>query len=127
VLSSGLYDDLDARIEYWGRWDSGRFREALNGTITYSNGAGDLFRAAFEGAEITWVYTKAYNRGLAEVRIDGLRKGVVDLYSKEPVWQARSSFGGLGEGRHVIEVRVLGTRNAAATDCFIDLDLLVVR
>lgn len=63
---------------------------------------GDLFRVAFEGTGITWVYTKASNRGLAEVRVDGIRMGLVDLYSKEPLWQARSSFGDLGPGPHVM-------------------------
>ncbi len=126
VLSPGTYDDLDPRIAYAGRWDSGRFSAAANGSITYSDDPGDLFRVPFEGTRITWVYTKAFNRGLAEVRLDGVPAGVIDLYSKEPSWQARASFGAPGAGPHVLEVRALGTKNAAATDCFIDLDELVV-
>jgi hypothetical protein len=126
LLPRGTYDDLDPRIDYSGRWDSGRFSAAANGSITYSDGPGDLFRVAFEGTGITWVYTKAINRGLAEVHVDGMPRGVVDLYSKEPLWRARSWFGDLRAGPHLMEVRALGTRNAAATGCFIDLDEVVV-
>jgi len=126
VLPRGTYDDLDPRIEYLGRWDSGRFDAAANGSITYSNGPGDLLRVAFQGTGIAWTYTKAFNRGLAEVRIDGNRVGVVDLYSKQPLWRTSSRFAGLAAGAHVLEVRVLGTKAAAATDCFIDVDALVV-
>jgi len=126
VLPRGTYDDLDPRFEYLGRWDSGRFDAAMNGSITYSNGRGDLFRAAFDGTGIVWTYTKAFNRGLAEVRIDGNRIGVVDLYSKEPLWRTSSRFAGLTAGVPVLEVRALGAKTAAATDCFIDVDALVV-
>lgn len=126
VLSSGTYDDLDPRIEFLGRWESGKFSEAANGSITYSNGPGDWCRVSFQGTGITWAYTKAVNRGLAEVRVDGIAMGVVDLYSRETSWQARSRFAGLRAGPHVLEVRVLGTKNAAATDSFIDLDELVI-
>ncbi len=126
ALPRGTYDDMDARIEFLGPWESGRFPAAVGGTVTYSNGPGSLFRAAFEGSGIVWVYTRAPNRGLAEVRVDGVQVGVIDLYSKEPEWRIRTRFRSLGAGPHVIEVRVLGKKAAAATDCFIDLDELVV-
>lgn len=126
VLPRGRYDDLDPRIEYTGRWDSGRFPAAANGSITYSNGPGDLFRVTFEGSGITWSYTKAFNRGLAEARIDGVRVGVVDLYSKQPSWRTHSRFGVTGAGPHVFEVRALAQKSAGASDCFIDLDEVVV-
>jgi len=126
ILYGGIYDDLDWQIDFLGRWDSGRFLAAAGGSITYSNHPGDLFRAIFEGSGITWVYTKAFNRGLAEVRVDGRVVDRVDLYSKETLWRSRSRFEGFRAGRHVLEVSVLGARNRAATDCFIDLDELRV-
>jgi len=126
ILFRGTYDDLDSQIEFSGRWDSGRFGAASGGSVTYSNHPGDWFCALFEGSGITWVYTKAFNRGLAEVRVDGRVVDRLDLYSKETLWRSCSRFEGFRAGPHVLEVTVLGQRNPAATDCFVDLDELRV-
>ncbi len=127
-VPSGNYDDTDLAVDYWGQWSTGRqFPKAAHATVTYSNRPGDWFRLAFQGTEITWFYTKAFNRGRAEVFLDGARQAAVDLYSRATVWQARTSYRGLPPGRHALEVRVLGQKHPAATDGAVDVDLLVVR
>jgi len=128
AASPGSYDDTDLVISYWGDWTGGRqFDKAANGTVTFSNRRGDWFRFVFEGSDVTWFYTKALNRGRAEVFLDGASRGVVDLYSRATVWQARAVYTGLGRGMHTLEVRVLGEKDPAATDSFVDVDLLLVR
>ncbi len=124
----GSYDDMDLSIDYWGQWSGGvDFTRAAHGSVTFSNRRGDWFRLSFEGSEVTWFYTQAFNRGRAEVFLDEASRGVVDLYSHVTVWQARTSFGGLGRGAHTLEVRVLGEKHPAAADCFVDVDLLLIR
>ncbi|HML18557.1 MAG TPA: hypothetical protein VK419_16115, partial [Bryobacteraceae bacterium] len=76
---------------------------------------------------ITYVYTKARNRGVAEVWIDAHLKSRVDLFSPDTQWQRQTVFDGLEPGPHIIEVRVSGQRNPASVDYFVDLDRFIVQ
>jgi hypothetical protein len=60
------------------------------------------------------------------VFVDGVLKDRVDLYFPNTVWRSRTRYENLGTGAHVIQIRVTGERNSRASDCFIDLDALVV-
>lgn len=124
----GTYDDTALVIQYQGQWGTSRpFPKAAHGTVTASRRPGDWFRLTFRGREVTWFYTKAFNRGRAEVLLDGVRQATVDLYSRATVWQARTTYRDLAAGTHTLEVRVLGRQDPAATDCLVDVDLLAVR
>ena len=126
--SPGEYDDPDRRIEYTGAWLHDRqFAQASRGSITYSNTPGDAARFWFRGGGITYVYTRAFNRGIARVSIDGRERALIDLYSHETQWQARSVFRGLGEGTHSIDVRVTEQKNASSSDRYVDLDGFIVK
>lgn len=115
----GAYDDTDPRIEYEGEWLTGNEFEGASGrTVTYSDGSGAAARLTFEGSQVTWVYTRAANRGRALVTFDG-RSREVDLHSAETIWQAQMSFSGPGSGRHTIEISV--------RDGYADIDAFIVR
>ena len=92
VQVTGTFDDISDDIHYTGLWSHGLFAEAAGGTVSFSNDPGAVARLSFEGSEITWVYTKAFNRGIAEVKLDGIARGEIDLYSPKIVWQARKTF-----------------------------------
>ncbi len=127
VLEPGSHDDMDPRIEFQGAWDGDRqFAQPANGSVTYCSVPGALFRFRFRGRTIAYVYTKAANRGIAEVRIDGSPRAAIDLYSSETAWQSKTVFGGLDDGEHTFEVRVTGRRNPQATDVYVDLDQVIV-
>jgi hypothetical protein len=64
-----------------------------------------LFR--FRGDAISYVYTKASNRGQADISIDGVRKMTVDLYSPVTLWQSRTTLAHLGPGEHLLTLTVL--------------------
>ncbi len=116
----GRYDDTEPRIEYSGAWlHDPQFAQAWGHSLTYSDGEGDTASFPFRGGAITYVYTEAANRGVAEVRIDGRLRGRVTLRSAETVWQAERVFRGLGEGVHTFELRVAGGGH-------VDLDGFVV-
>ncbi len=123
----GEYDDFDPRILYHGVWVRGRFPEASRGTVTYSNdaGAGVLFR--FDGAEIVYVYTKAFNRGIAQIVLDGRSLGTIDLYSPTVEWKTAVSFRTEGPGPHTLQIEVTGRKITSATGAFVDVDALIVR
>jgi hypothetical protein len=125
---TGTYDDRDPRIDYTGAWLHDRqFKQALSGSITYSNVPGDSFKLLFMGTEVAYVYTKAMNRGIAEVRIDGEKRAAVDEYAQSIEWSQRTVFSGLARGSHRIEVRVGGDRNPGSGGVFVDLDAFVVK
>jgi hypothetical protein len=126
-LAPETYDDLDPEIEYAGNWLHDRqFKETWAASITYSRQPGDLFRLKFSGGAVTYYYTKASNRGLAQVTIDGRDVMRLNLYSETTQWQAHTTFDGLGGGQHTIEVRVLGQKDPSASDSWVDVDRLVV-
>jgi hypothetical protein len=123
----GAYDDLDPEIEYTGAWLHDRqFRQASSSSVTYSNQPGDALRLMFDGNAITYVYTKALNRGFAEVNIDGQKRAELNLYSRQTLWQSHSQFGNLGAGPHTIEVRVVGKKDPRSSGYWVDLDRFVV-
>jgi hypothetical protein len=125
-VKGGLFDDSSAAIEYTGLWSHASFPAAAGGTESYSNDPGSVARLSFHGSEIAYIYTKTFNRGIAEVRLDGIARGEIDLYSPKVVWQARTSFRDLAPGKHTLELIVAGRKSAAAADQYIDLDAFIV-
>lgn len=123
----GKYEDVDPKIEYTGAWmHDPQFKQASGASITYSNQPGDSLRFFFSGRSLTYVYTRARNRGTAEVWIDGQLKSRLDLFSPDTQWQSQTVFNGLEPGPHTLEVRVSGQRNRASVDSFVDVDRFIV-
>jgi len=124
---TGAFDGTSDEIQYSGAWTHGRYPQAANGTLSYSNSAESSAQLSFQGTEITWVYARAWNRGIASVKIDGVARGDVDQYGPKIIWQSRTTFPDLAPGNHTFEVTVTGRKDDAATDRYIDIDALVVR
>jgi hypothetical protein len=128
VVRSGAYDDFDPSIQFSGDWiQDDEFSGPYRHTVSYAEDAGAEASLVFEGTSLTYVFTKAPNRGLAEIVIDGIGRGAADLYSPDVQWQSRLQFAGLGSGRHVVVVRVLGQKQPASQGRFVDLDAFEIR
>jgi hypothetical protein len=127
TVRPGLYDDSDPAIVYQGTWthDKG-WPQAHSTTVTFSNLPGSLVRFAFQGRSLAYVYTKAANRGRADIAIDGVRKATLDLYSPKPEWQSRTIFK-MGAGRHLAVITILPDKNPKSSDRFIDVDAFEVQ
>jgi hypothetical protein len=126
VAQPGLYDDRSPLIEYAGDWylDDG-FREAAQSTLSYTDRSGLAFEFRFDGTRVTWVFTRAFNRGTARVLLDGTEAAVLDLYARETAWQQRQTFQARGPGPHLLRVEVLPEKNSASTGTTVDVDLLI--
>jgi hypothetical protein len=123
----GFHDDFDPSITFRGDWEkSAQFDGPDRHTISYTDIPGAEVSFAFEGTALTYVFTKAWNRGLASVTVDGTSKGTIDLYSPNIEWQSRQKFCCLGAGRHVAAIRVEGRSNPKSKGKFIDVDSFVV-
>jgi len=126
-VTAGQYDDADHRVSFLGDWTRGlQFPAAANRSLTYSETPGDGFRLVFRGSQVAWVHTKALNRGIAEVSVDGTPRGEVDLYSPTTVWQNQVVFTA-PEGMHTFEVKILDKKNPRSSGRYVDVDALIVR
>jgi hypothetical protein len=127
VVPVGVYDDADPRIQLREPWTHDpQFQEAYGHTLSYSDLPGASVSLPFRGRAVTYIYTRARNRGIAEVWIDGELKSRVDLYAPTTAWQSSLKYEGVGEGEHKIRIRVTGQRNPLSTGSFVDLDALIV-
>jgi hypothetical protein len=127
AIPRGMYDDTDPRIVLHAPWvRDNQFREAFGHTLTYTSIPGASISFSFTGESITYIYTRAYNRGIAEVWIDDQLKDRVDLYAPSIEWQSKSTYAGLDPGPHTIRIRVTGEHSPKARDCAVDLDAVVV-
>ena len=126
-LAPGRYDDLEERVSFSGSWQPDfQFPETSGQSLTYSDAPGESFRITFTGSALTYVYTEAANRGIAEITIDGGSNVRVDQYSRTTHWQTARRFAGLQAGVHTLEVRVSGEKDPQSNGLFVDLDAFVV-
>jgi len=127
VPGASSIDDLDPSIEYDGAWTHDRqFADSYNSSISYSDRPGNSVRLTFHGSSITYVYTMALNRGIAQVLIDGTELARIDLYSAKTQWQQQKTFDQLGESNHTIEIRVTDQKDPHSSALFVDVDRFIV-
>jgi hypothetical protein len=105
----GGYDDFNPRIVYEGTWyHDDQFPEAENSTISYTSETDARLRFDFRGGRLTYVYTKAPNRGKGIIEIDGVKRGEYDFMSPGIEWKSRLVFDHLGSGVHRFVLRKTG-------------------
>jgi hypothetical protein len=126
-LTPSTHDDAEPRIEYTGAWlHDKQFTEPVNQTLSYSNVAGDSLKLTFEGQAVTYLYTRAENRGIAEVFIDGKLARRVNLFAATTAWQSSIGLSGFTEGVHTFELRVTGRKDRKSSGAFVDFDAIRV-
>ncbi len=106
-----------------GGWRRVALTGALGGYVKKSTTTGATATYAFTGSGVAFVSTLAAARGIAEVWLDGVKVATIDLYAATTqtsriVWAS----GVLTNSQHSVQIRVTGTKNAAATNVRIDVD-----
>ena len=125
--AAGLVDDRSGQVHYTGHWKViEHFGQACGGTLTYSEAADAQAAFQFSGTAVTYVFTKAYARGVSEVSIDGVKRDVIDQYAHGIEWRSQAVYSGLSGGPHTIVIRPLHQKSALAQAFDIDLDGFVV-
>ncbi|HEY8805546.1 MAG TPA: GDSL-type esterase/lipase family protein [Clostridium sp.] len=119
-LSVGaIIDDTDSSISYVGAsWVAG-VTTMTNHNQTYHQGnfANDYLQIAFTGVGISLYDSMSTTRGIMEIFVDGVSKGLFDRYAPASSTQLLLySISNLAYGSHTIKVNVTGTKNASATD-----------
>jgi hypothetical protein len=80
-----------------------------------ASAAGSTASLRFTGTGVDWITYTGPGWGQAEVLIDGVSRGTVDLYASNAQAQSALAYRGLSAGSHTIVIKVLGTKNPAAT------------
>lgn len=111
---------------YWpSLYDPPNYTDFYGGRTRYSNQGGPggpLFRVNFVGDSLVWYFTKAANRGMVAVTIDGEDWGVKDLYSATTLRHQTLTFSRLGAGVHHLTVQNIGQKNPASSGYSVDVD-----
>ncbi len=80
----------------------------------------------FEGTSVEYIYTKAPNRGIAKITIDGQPVAEIDQYAPTIQWRQSWRITTIQPHvAHVIAITATGRHALAATDSFIDIDNLL--
>ncbi len=127
LVPPGYYDDFDPALLFRGDWDKDRsFAEPERHTISFSSVTGSEVEVLFEGKALTYTYTKAPNRGIATLTVDGISQGEVDLYSAKIEWRTQQRFCCFTPGRHRAVIAVSGRANPRSSGNFVDLDSFTI-
>jgi hypothetical protein len=127
AVPPGFYDDFDPALLFRGDWTKDTaFDGPDRHTISFSDAAGSEVQILFAGKALTYSYTKAPNRGMALVSVDGVDQGTVDLFSPKIEWQSHTRFCCFAAGRHIGVIRVAGRADPRSTGLFIDVDSFTV-
>ncbi len=112
-----------------------KYRALYQGTFSRTDKPLDIVEFFFYGNQITYIYTKAYNRAIANIYIDGEYKTWVNQYCGTPydciLAQQSYTYTGLTSGiQHRIKIEHSGVHDSSARDCTgectIDLDAFMV-
>lgn len=125
VRSAGTVrvEDGDSRLGWTGTWSSVAHSDMSGDSYRVSTAAGSSVTVAFTGTSISVVGAQYSTFGKAEILLDGVSKGTIDLYAPE-LRSERLLYRatGLSSGSHRLTVKVTGTRNAASKGTMVDID-----
>lgn len=118
---SAISDANTKPAYFWGTTTSASARQrnfssdpTTTATITYN----------FYGTSLKWIYTTGPRGGNASVKIDGVEKGPVNLYSAAFAFQQSTTFSGLAAGNHTVVIKSALSKDPASLgyyiyhDCF---------
>jgi hypothetical protein len=126
VSGPTLFDDFDTSLAYSGLWNhEAQWPLAHNSTLSYSNAGGASAKVQVTGESLTYIFTKAHNRGIVSVLVDGIQQEAVDLYSPIVKWRVGKTYS-FPRGTHTVEFQVTGQKHRASTNTYVDIDELIV-
>lgn len=118
-------EESSSRILYSGSWESTSIAGASGGASKTSSTTSATATFTTVGNSVTWVARKGPNAGIANVSIDGVSQGDIDLYSSTELLQALPFIKRWdSDATHTIDITVTGTKNAASTGYEVSVDAL---
>ncbi len=121
------YEEDRPSIIRTGRWATVAAPLASCGRVLGSSEASDTLQFTFKGSQIAWIGARARSYGIAQVYLDGVLQGTVDLYAstyrpQQIVYQSNV----LPSAAHTLKIVVTGQHDPNATGALVTLDALSV-
>jgi hypothetical protein len=116
-------EEIDPSVQYDG-WQGVVDANASGGSYRVSDTRGSSASFVFTGTFVKWVYRTGPDEGNAQVAIDGVTRGIVNLYAAIPQEQVVRQFAGLANAAHTLTIKVLGT--TLGSDSKVVVDAFVV-
>ncbi len=114
-------EQSEPEVAYTGTWSSVNTNRASGGSFTLADAPGETAALTFEGVWVNVGFLAGPYSGRAEVFIDGVSQGTLDLYRREDT-AVSFVYGGLITATHTISVAALGTKNPYAFYNYVQLD-----
>jgi Divergent InlB B-repeat domain len=114
------------RLIMYDTWKGSQSVNASGGEYRASASPSASVTVSFTGTRIDWVTSTGTGWGIANVVIDGVNKGNVDLYSSTTTWQSVKTYSGLSNAAHSMTVKPTGTKNSSSTTAKVPIDAFVV-
>jgi len=124
IAGTTTTQDTSPKITY-GWWAGKTSTSASGGTYRSAATAGPA-SFTFTGTQVHWITTTGPSYGKAEVYLDGVDQGTVDLYSPTTHWQTAKSYTASGPGQHTLTIQVLAQKNTASTGKAVNIDAFTV-
>jgi hypothetical protein len=87
---------------------------------------GESVSFRFRGTAVTWRTVTGPSSGKVAVYVDGVKKAVVDNWSKATTYHVDRAVTGLTDGTHTLKLVVTGTKNTRAKGTALALDTWTV-
>ncbi len=111
----------DSAFKYSAAWTNVNATRVSGGSYYHNSAANVTATLAFTGVWVSVGFLGSTTSGLADILIDGVSQGVVDLYRREDL-PISFRYDGMSSGGHTLTVRVMGSRSAFSTGNRVQLD-----
>ncbi len=118
VVSTGIYDDTDTAIGYFGAWQILVDPNAYLDTWSYSTNIGDSGKVAFNGRQIKLTYVTGPILGTMDVYVDEVKVDSIDQNSTDWVLHKTWVSDLLSEGDHILRMVYASGGSLVSLDAF---------
>ena len=128
TAGSGTYEDTSSVLRYTGDWEVQVNANLSSGRAMVADTLGESVAFRFNGSSLTYFRKTDFNRGIAEICVDGLEPGDctdVDNYSASGAWIQPSTLH-VPYGEHEVVLRYSGRKNPDSEGYIISLDKLTL-
>jgi subtilisin family serine protease len=126
-ISSYVIEENHNTLKKSGTWETSKSSTYSGGSAMYSGTAGRSVELAFTGNGIKVLASKALNRGLFDVYIDGKFVKSINTYSSNTIRKAVVfEKTGLTSGSHRIKIVIKGQKSSRSKGTFVYLDAFIV-
>ena len=127
TLNPGTYQEDNAAFVYTSTWRDRTSNDYDNNALKISTAANSAVEFEFNGTYFEWYGTKANNRGIATVYIDGKEVKSVDAYDASTAFtQLLYKSDILSSGTHTVKIVTSGSKNKLSSSIQIDLDKIII-